>query len=210
MAAVSTSPSISALRGTGQPVRKTVRRLRWFKTSFNEQAEQVTADKGIGFVIHEQRQAACFIDWLRAFDAQKPKNRDSRRDYVGFAAGLMLRSLLKHEPVQVVSLPQDPDPKDPAYFWPEGYLYVAYCLSVRAAVLEQDFDEHLHLTPSLSDLATWRSFRENVREAPGLGIAFLDLFAGSDPEWEMPELFRSKDVKRIASHLMRLGHMPEV
>lgn len=192
----------------GQPLRKTVRRLRWFKTSFAEQVEDVEREKGLAFAINEQKQAAAFVDWLRAFEAQKPQSgtgqTDSRRDFVGFAAGLMLRSLLKHDPLEVINQPNTTDSNDPAYFWPQGYVYVSYCLTVRAAVLEQDFHEELHLAPSIGDLKTWQSFKENVVDDPSIGIAFLDLFAGDHPQWNMPDLFRSKDVKLIASHLMQL------
>ena len=54
--------SVDALRQDEEPVRKTVRRLRWFKTSFNEQVEQTAEEKGLVFEIDEQKQAAAFID----------------------------------------------------------------------------------------------------------------------------------------------------
>lgn len=199
-----TLSNIASLKRGEQPLRKTVRRLRWFKTSFQEQVEQAIDEKGLHFIVNEQKQAAAFIDWLRAFEAQKPNASDSRRDYVGFAAGLMLRALVKHNPLSCESTPSNPTTDDPAYFWPEGYVYVAYCLNVRAAVLEQDFDETVQLAPTIADIKTWHSFRENVKEDPNLGIAFLDLFAGDNPQWTMPDLFRAKDVKLIASHLMNI------
>lgn len=192
------------LQSGDQPLRKTVRRLRWFKTSFTEQIDRLAQEKGLEFTINEPRQAAAFIDWLRAFEAQKPTSSDNRRDYVGFAAGLMLRALIKHNPLELVAGPDQSNPNDPAHFWPQGYAYVAYCLNVRAAVLEQDFDENVELAPVLADIKTWQSFKENVREDPSLGIAFLDLFAGDSPQWTMPDLFRAKDVKLIASHLMSI------
>lgn len=192
----------SALRVLGasrQPIRKAIRRLRWFIESFREQLRDTAAETGIEFGLDEQKLAASFLDWLRAFEAQKPSSPDDRRAYVGFAAGLMLRMLVKHKPLAVVQGPARADPGNPAHFWPEGYAYVAYCLRVRAAVLEQDFREETRTVPELGDVRTWWSFRENVREDPGLAIAFLDLFAGDEPVWSMPDLFRVNQFKRIAT-----------
>lgn len=196
--------AINSLIQERQPVRKTVRRLRWFKQSFNDQIAQISERTGITFAINEQAQAAAFVDWLRAFEAQKPTGSADRRRYVGFAAGLMLRSLIKHAPLSVSAKPDNANKEDPAYFWPEGYAYVSYCINVRAAVLQQDFDEATSIAPELANLRTWWSFKENVQEDSSLGIAFLDLFTGVDPQWEMPDLFRAGDIKRITSHIASL------
>ena len=85
------------------------------------------------------------MEWVRAFDAQKPASPQDRRAYVGFAAGLMLRALIQQNPLSVVVA----DAGNPAYFWPEGYVYVAFCLNVRAAVLAQDFHEDQRLAPEI-------------------------------------------------------------
>jgi len=196
--------AINALIRERQPVRKTVRRLRWFKQSFNEQIGQLSARTGVQFAINEQAQAAAFVDWLRAFEAQKPTQAADRRRYVGFAAGLMLRALIKHAPLRVTAMPADADRDDPAYFWPEGYAYVSYCINVRAAVLQQDFDEQTSIAPELADVRTWWSFKENVQEDHSLGIAFLDLFTGVDPQWDMPDAFRGGDIRRITAHIASL------
>ncbi|CAN0599054.1 unnamed protein product, partial [Ectocarpus sp. 12 AP-2014] len=50
----------------------------------------------------------------------------------------------------------------------------------------------------LDDLRTWWSFKENVGEDPSLAIAFLDLFAGDQPEWSTPDIFQSGGVDQIS------------
>lgn len=197
--------SLQALENARRPVRKAIRRLRWFMGSFREHVEQSAAASGVRFAVDEQRLTAAFLEWLREFEAQKPGRADDRRAFVGFAAGLMLRALIRNAPLRVLSKPEGVDPANPAYFWPEGYAYVAYCLNVRAAVLEQDFHEDSRIAPELSELRSWWSFKENVAEDPSLALAFLDLFAGEEPNWTMPEVFRAPDVRGIASRFYAEG-----
>ncbi len=184
-------------------MRKLVRRLRWFRTSFREQLERIAAQSGVRYRLDERRLTAAFLDWLRAFEAQKPRSPRARRAYVGFAAGLMLQSLVRHAPLSVEALPEEADRTNPAYFWPEGYVYVAYCLTIRAAVLQQEFHEDLHTAPELHEIRSWWSFRENVEEDAELAIAFLDLFAGDVPNWSMPSFFCERQVRLAAPRFFR-------
>lgn len=177
------------LESAQQPLRQAVRRLRWFKASFRAQVGVIAQESGVDFTIDSERLVETFLEWIRAFEAQKPKSEKARHDYVGFASGLMLRQMIKSNPLSVQSLPKDCDETNPAYFWPEGYVYVAYCLNVRGAILDQDFNENRHLSPSIEDLRTWWSFKENVGENASLAISFLDLFAGETPDWNFPSVF---------------------
>lgn len=177
---------------TEQPLGKAVRRLRGFRSSFEEQIKTISTRTGIRYEIKADKLTATFLAWLDAFEAQKPDKENDKEAYVGFAAGLMLRSLIAHDPVEAVHLPKAADKNDPTYFWPEGYLYVAYCLNIRGCVLEQEFHTAQQQAALLDDLRTWWSFRENVHEDPSLAIAFLDLFSGVEPNWHMPELFTSQ------------------
>lgn len=179
---------------TRPPVRKAVQRLRWFHRSFHDQVGQCARSTGVVFSIDDKRLTAGFIEWPRAFDAQKPDSPGSRRAYVGYAVGLMLRTMIRHNPLTATQLPDGFDADDPAYFWPEGYVYVTFCLNIRAAVLEQDFHEDQRLAPGLTDLRSWWSFRENIKDDSSLAIAFLDLFAGEVPNWTMSAVFQSTQV----------------
>lgn len=185
------------------PVRKSVRRLRWFIAAFEHQVDEIAAETGNVFDVNRNRLAATFVEWLRAFEAQKPSADTDRLPYVGFAAGLMLRTLVRQKPLTVLAMPSDCDRSNPAYYWPEGYVYVAFCLNVRALVLEQDFHEKQALVPALSEARTWWSFRENVAEDANLAIAFLDLFAGEEPNWSMPDKFQPAAVRALASRFYR-------
>ena len=200
-------PALAVLDNTDRPVSKAIRRLRWFVKSFREQVARTSAATGVQFACDDAKTTAVFIDWLRAFEAQKPANPQDRRAYVGFAAGLMLRALIRQDPLSVVARPALADPENPAYFWPEGSVYVAFCLNVRAAVLAQDFHEDQRLAPEMTDLRSWWSFRENVAEDSSLSIAFLDLFAGEDPDWTMADVFRPAEARQISPgfHGPKLG-----
>lgn len=183
-----------------QPLRRAIRRLRWFRSTFEAQVEAISAETGVTYRIDTPSLTNCFVEWLRRFEAQKPGQKSERRAYVGFSAGLMLQQLIANGPVSVLDVPAEADRDDPAYFWPEGYVYVAYCLNIRRAVMEQEFDENTAIAPQVSELRTWWSFRENAAEDSSSAIAFLDLFAGEEPDWEMPGIFRGRTAQALELH----------
>ena len=180
-----------------KPVRKRVQRLRWFIEVFEKQMAETARETGNQFDVDRAGLASVFTEWLDAFNAQKPQSPEDQRAYVGFAAGLMLRALLRNNPV-IGHVSNDADRSNPAYFWPEGYLYVVFCLKVRGMVIEMDFQGKQRPSPDLGELRTWWSFKENVSEDPSMAIAFLDLFAGDAPEWTTPDIFQSGGVDRIS------------
>tara|TARA_Y100000815_G_scaffold34678_1_gene28833 strand:+ start:24454 stop:25050 length:597 start_codon:yes stop_codon:yes gene_type:complete len=183
---------------TEQPLRKSAQRLRWFIEVFEDQARKTEIETGNSFSIDRTALTEVFTEWLNDFKAQKPAVEADKPAYVGFAAGLMLRSLTKKKPVKLLARPSRADETNPAYFWPEGYLYVVFCLNVRGLVLEKDFHYEQHTNAAFNEARTWWSFRENVDEDPSLAIAFLDLFAGDQPEWTLPQMFRTGHVLEIA------------
>ena len=179
------------------PVRKSARKLRWFKETLHRQVDALTKQTGIDYSVDYNEIRALFLRWLDAFEAQKPAELDDRSDFVDFASGLMLRELIRSKSVNVTSLPPNPDKENPAYFWPEGYLYVVLCLNIRAAVFKQDFNIEKHISPNMEDLRTWWSFKEKVEvEDPNLAIGFFNLFAGSQPNWNMPSIFSARKTSR--------------
>lgn len=181
-----------------QPIRKSAQRLRWFVTTFADQVARTERETGNSYAVDAPKLAQVFAEWIRAFDAQKPSRIEDKAAYVGFAAGLMLRTLVQHNPVTLGQRPDGADTSNPAYFWPEGYLYVAFCLNVRGLVIEQDFAGVQALSDAVDDTRTWWTFKENVDQDPRMAIAFLDLFAGEEPNWDMPELFQSGQAARLA------------
>ncbi len=180
------------------PVRKSARRLRWFKETMHRQIDALQAQSGVEYNIDDDEVRSLFLRWLEAFEAQRPEDEKSMADYVNFASGLMLRELIKSKPVTVKSLPAEADQSNPAYFWPEGYLYVTLCLNIRAAIFEQEFDVKKHVSPKMEELRTWWSFKENMDEDPNLAIGFFDGFAGIEPSWGMPSVFSQRKSNQIA------------
>lgn len=189
--------------GAAQPIHKSAQRLRWFVDAFERQVRNTEAQTGNSFAVDRGILARVFADWLKSFETQKPKSDADKPAYVGFAAGLMLRTLIKHKPVSLAHKPDGADDSNPAYFWPEGYLYVAFCLNVRGLVLETDYHHEQRVSDELKETRTWWSFRENVTKDPSLAIAFLDLFAGDEPEWTMPELFRTGRARELAGRFYK-------
>ena len=196
--------------GAEPDVRHRIRQLRWFKASFRHDARVIAQRYGFTVEVDDRALTEAFLNWAEVFALQKEHAALDRRDFAIFAAGLLLRELLRVHPVAVT--PQSktnetvplPDTTGPiARGWPEGFLYTNYCLCVVGAVLEQ---EGLSLTlPALADdLRIWLSYRENVADDPSQAIAFLDLFTGNEPNWWMPDsvLSRAAMKKAIAARVV--------
>ena len=118
-----------------QPVRKSAQRMRWFVRSFTAHASDVEAQMDRDLAVDDSALAGAFCDWLLVFEAQKPQAEEDRRAYVGFASGLMLEQLIRHSPVTCIFEGPLTEAEDPRAFWPEGWLYVSYCLRVRGLVI---------------------------------------------------------------------------
>ncbi|RYG93082.1 hypothetical protein EU803_02970 [Loktanella sp. IMCC34160] len=192
--------TLSTLKQGGEPVRRAIRRARWFLSTFRDFVTEAEAGTGARFALDDQKLMAAFSAWYRAFEAQRDSARDHRFDYVTFASGLMLRELVRHAPLTLRSAPEAQQSEAPSEFWPEGFVYVRFCLAVRDAVLEQDFQLHEDTAPEMGDLRTWWSFRENVQDDVDSAIAFLELFAGETPNWTMPSVFKPhRDDPRLAA-----------
>ena len=175
----------------GMPLRKSAQRLRWFTDVFAHQLATVEQDTGNSFEIDDAKLTQAFADWVTSFEQQKPKSDTRHEPFIGFAAGLMLRALVDVGPVRLITRPDEADVSKPAYFWPEGYMYVSFCLMVRALILNEEFGRAQLSGGALDSIQTWRSFRENIAEDRSAAIAFLDLFAGEEPNWVFPQIFRS-------------------
>lgn len=179
--------ALHVLEKKDMPVRKTILRARWFVSSFRDFLAIVEQETGRTLSLDEAKLLQAFSAWFRSFEAQKDKAQEHRLEYVTFAAGLMLREMVRFEPVTASEEQGECD--QPATFWPEGYLYVSFCMAVRDAVIEQDFSLSSDTTPKLGDLRAWWSFRENVKTDVNLAISFFEDFVGETPNWTMPDLF---------------------
>lgn len=193
------------LPATAEPLRVAIRRLRWFRQAFGRQLEELSADTGLKFTVDDRRLAQTFVDWLRDIEAQKPTNPSERRAYFDFVSALMLRNLLRDMPLKAGSLPPGADPGRAEYFWPEGFACTVFCLNVRAAVLEQEFDAETGLTPEFFSLRQWWSFRENAASEPNAAMGFFDVFTGNNPEWQMPDSFRQRLNRALAAPTRAAG-----
>jgi hypothetical protein len=193
-------------------LRHQIRHLRWFKSSFRRDAELIAKHHGVVLEIDDRRLTEAFLNWIDAFNRQKTYAALDRRDFTLFAAGLLLREFIKARPVKARAR-QSAATEAPARegaaaqddrgsivsFWPEGFLYTSYCLSVLSAVVQQEFGETLSLAEGADDLRVWWSFRENVREDPSLAIAFFDQFVGGEPNWWVPDSLESRAAMRRAT-----------
>lgn len=183
---------------SNEPLRISVRRLRWFRAAFQKFTDELGAEFGCEFRIDEAKLAEIFVRWLRAVERQKPSDKSARKEYFEFAAGLMLREFTANLPLQAMSKPTKVDPESAAAFWPEGYVCTLFCLTVHAAAAEQEFHDHPDLTSTVDDLRHWWSFRENIRHDNSFSVGFLQFLLGHQPNWAMPDVFRARLEKEIS------------
>ncbi len=187
-------------------LRHRVRRLNWFQQSFKNDAVSLGERHGRDFTIDDRALARAFLGWADAFSRERSDADLDRRDFVVYSGGLMLRELLRAKPAKSVDANvAERAPGDQVVaicdFWPEGFLYVNYCVTIVRAILESDFDRTVTLDPCFEDMRVWESFRENVGDDASLAIPFFDLLVGGAPNWTSPSNFLSRSAVRGAGSL---------
>lgn len=180
-----------ALPPTNQPLRIAVRRFRWFKLAFHAHVEAAGLHLGCTFAIDDERLADVFVRWLEATDRQNPRDKAKRRAFFEFAACLMLRELISDLPIARTSEPTR-ETGSAGAFWPEGYASTMFCLSIHAAAMKQEFNLDVEISPTIDDLRSWWSFKENSVENRGFPAGFLQRLLGREPNWSMPDVFRAQ------------------
>jgi hypothetical protein len=190
-------------------LRHRLRRLRWFRMTFRSHARLVEATYGIRYSIDDARLTRAFLDGVETMEKRKDFARIDRADFIVYAAGLVLRELVRHEPARALDRASEAMPltldaaagtADIVAFWPEGFLYTNFCLSAVAAVHEQEFGETPTLDKCADNLRTWWSYRENASEMPAYAVAFLDRFLGGEPNWLLPDDPQSRPAILEALH----------
>lgn len=178
------------------PVRRAARRMRWFFKTFNEQVKTCETTTGLSFKVDEEKIREVFLNWVQVFEAQKPDDPAQKANYTTFAAATMLRELIQGQPLSVSNIPANANKEQPVYFWPEGYIYLMFCVNVRAVVFEQEFGVICEPSPYVEDLKTWWSFRENASRDTSTSIGFFELFVGGEPNWSTPGFFSAKHAEQ--------------
>jgi hypothetical protein len=182
-----------------------VRRLQWFRRSFHEMADEVGRRFHFAFAVDDRLLVDAFFRWARDFERERESSDLNRKDFATYAAGLMLRELLRLNPARKIGegqfknlLPEEPMAKICEY-WPEGYLYTHYCRTLLQAILEKEYEVTMENPPVLYDLRAWQSFRENFGDNPLLATAFFDVFMGVKPNWDFPDSFLSRPGAKAAA-----------
>jgi hypothetical protein len=179
-------------------LRHLARRLTWFQHYVKKEAEEFGQKYNYVFAINDRRLAEAFLNWANVFEHDRADAALDRADFAIFAAGLMLRELLRASPAKTKEVGKVTEciPADPMAaicdFWPEGLFYTTCCLTLVRAILKTDFNTNVALSPHIKELRFWESFRENIDEDVGLAVPFFDVFLGREPNWSGPEYFRSR------------------
>lgn len=183
-----------------------VRGLRFFSDHLAQGLSGIARGSGLAAMLDRRRTTRLFLDWTGEMRAQSDCALCDRRDYIVFAAGLLLRRLVEDRPMEVLRLPNAPAgragaPGEAAVaaVWPEGFLAAAYCVAVLDEVLRQEGLRPVGLIPSAGEPRLWLSFRENMSEDSWNAVAFLDLLVGNEPNWTMPQVAAERPALRRAA-----------
>ena len=170
------------------------RRFRTILWTFEKNIDLLFKGTGLAAEVDHAALAEAFSRWRQAFDRTKHLAGIDRRDFVIYAAGLMLKELLAARPITAIvapdlGLPAIPETLDHRLKrWPEGYAYTSFCLSVATAVLAETGDGEPRESGVADDPRFWDSFRENAAENPANAIAFFDMVVGLEPNWNAPDV----------------------
>lgn len=179
-----------------------IRRLAVFKSTVEGSLGQFNRRYGHALRLDERVLTRSFLHWTRAFDAQRVLADADREDFSYFAAGLLLQTFLAFAPVSegpasgTAVVPAGLPEAQIVAFWPAGFYYFEFCITVLDTVLRQAEIGGVDVAPAALELRSWQSFRENVSENPGLAVAFLDHFLGRAPNWDFPTVARFRDAIR--------------
>ena len=186
-----------------------VRRFRTILWSFERNMDLLFQNTGLVAAVNHEALAEAFSRWRKVFDNSKHMADVDRRDFVIYAAGLMLKELIVAAPL---SAREDTSNNSAVADqrlkrWPEGYAYTSFCLSVAAAVLKEMGDVEPVSTRKTDDPSFWDSFRENTLETPAMAIAFFDLVCGQEPNWDAPDV---PWLRRVIERQKKLSTNPDL
>jgi hypothetical protein len=166
------------------------RRFRTIVWSFQRNIELLFDKSGLLAEVDPAALAEAFSRWRLCFDDTKHLAALNRRDFIIYAAGMMLRELIVAAPLKSLSARTATGSETPADAsltnWPEGYAYTSFCFTLASAILKEAGEPEPGAAELTSNASFWDSFRENVAEDPARAIPFFDLICGEDPNWEFP------------------------
>ncbi|MBO0662352.1 hypothetical protein LQ948_06315 [Jiella sp. MQZ9-1] len=193
---------------SGPDLKHGIRRLGTFARTIDTALDQFNRRYASRLVCSRPALTRTFLDWVRAFEAQRPIADRDRRDFSHFAAGLLMRAMLQNGPVRdtanKASSAEAMAPADVLVaranpivdFWPEGFFYFEFCITILDAVLSEQGFAGIDLSEETFELRSWESFRENVKSDPDLAIPFFDVFLKGDPNWNFPLFAASRHAIR--------------
>lgn len=168
----------------------------WFLFSFRKIVSQIAAEHGVAIEINEAVLKEDFRRWHEFFTTSKEAVGANRREFIFYAAGLMARELLRSAPALKVTA-EGAGPGALA-LWPEGYCIFRYCAEVAAAILEEEYGEHIDFHAEPETLPVWASLKENVQEDPRYAVPFLKRVMGEMPDWKRLDLPPAAPGARLA------------
>ncbi len=124
-------------------LRHRLRQLRWFRATFRKHAALLHELYGVEYDIDEKKLTEAFLNWVELVNQNKRFAKVDRNDFITFAAGLVLRELIRLSPAKVVSSPKHATGDSARLyeivsFWPEGFLhqllYLRHCRCAGAGV----------------------------------------------------------------------------
>ena len=201
-----------------------IRNLDWFVDTFESYARSMETHIGRRFDINDESLRQTYFDWIEQFesDAIKQYANDDYWDCVDYTAALGLTGLIRQNPLSLSSDEFVSDQLDPEKlvrlfglklrkvddipsiieFWPEGFVYVCFCITFINNLEQQKTGKTRRLNDDAFDLKRfWWTFKENVKEDETAVVHFFDRIMGNEPTLSKSnalEARRATKEKRLA------------
>jgi hypothetical protein len=195
------SPAQNHSRGS---LGANIRNLDWFLATFTSFASTLEPHVGNRLEVSEEKLRLVFFDWIELFESNEVKDY-ARRNYwdcVDYIAGMGLTGLISHQPLTLDSREFVRKQAEPAAlvrllgiragnveqipqiieFWPEGFVYVSFCLSCIKQLRQQKGQARPVVNDdAFGELRFWWAFRENALEDNTTVLYYLDQILGNNP-----------------------------
>lgn len=183
--------SDSPLPLTNTPMRIAARQMRWLRRAFIDHVRALERQFDCRFEVDTTKLGAAYGHWLRAVERERRSGPADRRQFMDFAASLMMQELVREAPLVCISAPARAKREEPIAFWPEGLAYTLFCLHVHAAVIREEYGEVPARDERLEQISFWWTYRENSLDDYRTVSGFFQLMLGYVPNWDAPNRYRA-------------------
>ena len=206
---------------------KNIRNLNWFINAFEKFQNSMEPLVGKRFALDQDKLRLVYFDWIELFesDAVQQYSEENYWDCVDYIAGMGLTGLIAENPLSETGeefVPSQIDRKalierfglseeyseelpEIIDFWPEGFIYVCYCISFINSLKRYKQGTVVRLDDEVFSQSFWWSFRENAQEDRKSVMYFFDRILGNKPSSSLSNSLPLRKSRDSDSYFIRVS-----